>query len=219
MACEPSRTDSGVKRLDEPTVRQAKREMRARLKEERAKTPPLERREADATIASRLLASSEYARAPILLTYLSMGEEVDTRQVAAAALSAGKTVALPRCVPGTRIMRWHVITNLDGLVRSPFGVEEPADDPATLVSPSAIEDPHALALVPGLAFDRAGFRLGYGGGFYDVFLSEFAGISMGLVRDGQFVDSLYELGCVSMCDMAVDVVVTPGFIWRRRAHR
>lgn len=64
--------------------------------------------------------------------------------------------------------------------------------------------PLALALVPGLAFDAAGFRLGYGGGFYDTFLPTFPGTSMGLCRAAQLADHLPH----EDYDMPVDEVVT-----------
>lgn len=135
----------------------------------------------DAGIASQVLRSSEYRQATVLLTYLSFGAEVDTRAIIHDAWAAGKAVALPRCMPGRR-MAWHVVNTLDDLVRSKFGVDEPADDPTTLVNPNRAD---ALALVPGLTFDLRGFRVGYGGGFYDVFLANFPGMSMGLCRECQ----------------------------------
>lgn len=66
----------------------------------------------------------------------------------------------------------------------------------------------ALALVPGIAFDRRGFRLGYGGGYYDAFLSAFAGTSLGLCRSSSLFGSLGALGAREPHDVPVSVVVT-----------
>lgn len=170
------------------------------------------RRRADEAIARRVAALPEFAAADTVLTYLSFGPEVDTRAIIRQAWVAGKRVALPCCVPGTRAMEWYVVDTLNGLVRCRFGMEEPEPDPARAVAPAAA-GPHALALVPGLAFDRGGFRIGYGGGFYDRFLVEFAGVSAGLVRDAALLPSLPAL---EEHDAPVDVVVTESRVIRPR---
>lgn len=126
----------------------------------------------------------------------------EMRAVDLAKELGAKVVALPRVVPGTRAMRWFSVDSLEGLERSPFGVEEPPADAAREVFPAVL--PLALALVPGLAFDAAGFRLGYGGGFYDTFLPTFPGTSMGLCRAAQLADHLPH----EDYDMPVDEVVT-----------
>lgn len=183
-------------------MNQEKRELRARLKAERDATPATERAAADAAIAERLMGLSAWDAAEVVLCYLSFGSEVETRPVIEAAWAAGKRVALPRCVPGSLAMRWHEVRDLASLERGEHGVLEPADDPATLVDPYAT--PSALCVVPGLGFDRAGFRVGYGGGYYDFFLYDFPGTSAGVVRSAQLLDWI---GCVEAHDRAVDLVV------------
>lgn len=103
-------------------------------------------------------------------------------------------------------MRWYPVTSLTGLARGPFGVLEPAEDPARELDLSGRAD--ALAVVPGLAFDARGFRLGYGGGYYDAFLASFRGTSVGLCREAQLVESLRALGAVDAHDVPVGLVVT-----------
>lgn len=162
--------------------------MRAQFKAVREGLIPGERRAIDEAIARNVAALPEFAAADAVFTYLSFGAEVDTRELIQRAWEAGKTVCLPRVVPGTREMRWYTVQSLDRLVRSSFGVEEPPDDPSREVHPADFVRP--VALVPGLAFDREGFRLGYGGGFYDTFLSAFPGASIGLIRACQLVERL-----------------------------
>ena len=178
---------------------EAKKLRRSELRKARAALKPEERQAIDSGIAAQLLALSEYEQADLLLPYLSFGAEVDTRAIIRDAWGRGKTVALPRCVEGTRNMRWFKVESFDGLVKSPLGVEEPACNPAFKIDPASMEG--AIVLVPGLEFDRAGYRLGYGGGFYDVFLSTFDGISIGLCRDRFLCDEPIE------CD-AHDLPVT-----------
>lgn len=165
-----------------------KDQLRQRFKALRAALPEGERRAIDAAIAENVAALSAFAEADGVFTYLSFGVEVNTRELIERAWGSGKAVALPRVVPGTRAMRWYAVDSLDGLERSSFGVEEPVADPACEVTPADFRAP--IALVPGLAFDREGYRLGYGGGFYDAFLPTFPGASIGLCRTAQCLDRL-----------------------------
>lgn len=185
-----------------------KAELRTQLKARRAALDPAVRAEVDARIAARLFALDAWQRATTVLTYLSFGSEVDTRAVIERAWDASKTVALPRCVPHTRLLRWHIVTSLDALERSPLGVEEPADDATTLIDPATLDPTRAIALVPGLTFDAHGYRLGYGGGFYDAFLAKFSGTSIGLVRSAQLSRDLRETGVIEAHDIPVDIVVS-----------
>ena len=100
-----------------------KSNLRARLKASRAAIPADERAAIDAAICERLVETSEYEKCEIILTYLSTEREVDTRDLVMRAIADGKRVALPRCVPGTREMSWHLVRGLDGLVTSSFGIE------------------------------------------------------------------------------------------------
>lgn len=162
------------------------------------------RRSADGRICAAVRALAAFQDADAVFSYLSFGAEVDTRALIRAALEAGAAVALPR-VAGRRILTWHIVRGLTGLVRSPFGMDEPAAS-APVTSPDAFRAP--VALVPGLAFDDAGFRLGYGGGFYDAFLAGFPGTSIGLVREAQRTVSLEALGALDGHDRPVDLVAS-----------
>ncbi len=187
-------------------VPEDKDELRARFKALRAGQTAGERAAVDSAITTRFAELPAYRAARIIAPYLSFGAEVETRGIIERAWAAGKRVALPRCVSGARAMRWYAVTSLEGLVRGPFGVLEPAEDPARELDLSGRAD--ALAVVPGLAFDAQGFRLGYGGGYYDAFLSAFPGVSVGLCREAQLVESLRALGGIDAHDVPVDFVVT-----------
>jgi len=159
----------------------------------------------DARLAENVAELLEYASARVLLPYLSFGTEVDTRAIICQAWADGKLVALPRCIPGTREMAWYRVDSLDGLVKSKLGVEEPPENPALEIDPCALAPDEALVLVPGFAFDARGYRLGYGGGFYDVFLSRYAGNAAGLCREVFFDKHELTLG---EFDLPVRIVVT-----------
>ena len=181
-----------------------KRALRQALRAARAAIAADERARIDAIIAKKILCSWVWVDATVVYTYLSFGCEVDTRALIEHAWREDKRVALPRCVPGTRSMRWFFVDSYEGLERSPMGIEEPPID-ATRVAP-AVGCATALALVPGLAFDAQGFRIGYGGGFYDGFLAGFEGISVGMCRMQFIVDDLPSMGVVEPHDLPVDLI-------------
>lgn len=187
---------------------ETKAELREELMARRGELGEAVRAAADERIAHAVLDWAGFREAPLMLSYVSVGAEVDTRALIAAALAQGKQVAVPRCVPGTRRMEWHRIEGpkwLEGLRPSAFGIPEPTENPDTLLGSFPA---NALALVPGLAFDRTGFRIGYGGGYYDRFLAQFPGRALGLVRNGFLLESLATLGAADAHDLPVPRLAT-----------
>ena len=193
-------------------IDEVKRAQRKRFRNIRKELGAEERSRIDALITERLIALPEYQDAQLVLPYLCFGAEVDTRALIRHAWAAGKTVALPWCVPGTREMRWYRVESFDSLVRSSFGVEEPVPRDEDEQDPNA--DGPAIALVPGLTFDERGYRMGYGGGFYDTLLSTFDGAAVGLCREAQFEEDLTALGVIDAHDRSCDVVVTEARVIR-----
>lgn len=182
-----------------------KRELRDGIKERRRSLSPEVKGEADRAIARRLLDTWQYRECKTLMIYASTAIEVDTYQIIAQALADGKRVALPRCIPGTRNMDFHYITSLDQLSPGTFSVLEPSAD-----APLANKPEQALMVVPALSLDWSGYRLGYGGGYYDRYIAEFEGRTIGIcyaedcrrrLRHGRF-------------DRTVDVIITEQYIRR-----
>lgn len=130
-----------------------------------------ERSVLDDRITQKLLATSEYAEATTVLTYVSVSSEVSTRMFIECALRDGKTVAVPRCLPG-HCLEFVAIASLEQLVAAPFNLLEPAKE-----LPAVTEDQrnNSICIVPALLVDTKGYRLGYGAGFYDRFLSTYFG--------------------------------------------
>ncbi|MFH1513333.1 MAG: 5-formyltetrahydrofolate cyclo-ligase [Bacillota bacterium] len=120
----------------------------------------------DRGIREALLALDVWKQASTVFIYVSVGREPETRGIILAALAAGKTVAVPRCLRGGE-MEARVIQSLDGLMPGPFGIPEPGAG-HRLLPPQDIE----LAVAPCVAADRQGFRLGHGGGYYDRYLAK-----------------------------------------------
>lgn len=105
------------------------------------------------------------------------GREPDTGRLIRALTAQGKRVGLPRMLPG-RQMEVRLYEPDRPLVPASFGILEPPADAPLLARPDI-----DLALVPAVCYDRSGFRLGFGGGYYDRWLSGFSGFTVGLCRD------------------------------------
>lgn len=154
-----------------------KRELRAEIARAVAALPPEYCRGADEAICRAVLASAEYRRAGTLFCYVGTDREIDTRPILAAALAAGKTLAVPLCV-GRGIMEARRIAGLEELVPGKYGIPAPRPD-CPLVEPGEID----LALIPCCTGNRRGQRLGYGGGFYDRYLARTRCVTMLLCRE------------------------------------
>ena len=137
----------------------------------------INRAAADAAIARRVLDSSAYGQARVLLGYAALPEEIQTDGILRRALAEGKALYLPRCLDDAGQMAFYRVQALEDLESGSFGVREPS-----LAAPqyNMDLDGQALCLVPGLCFDNKGYRLGYGKGYYDRFLAKFRGATLGL---------------------------------------
>ena len=160
-----------------------------------------ERSVLDDRITQKHLATSEYAEATTVLTYVSVSSEVSTRMFIECALRDGKTVAVPRCLPG-HCLEFVAIASLEQLVAAPFNLLEPAKE-----LPALTEDQknNSICIVPALLVDTKGYRLGYGAGFYDRFLSTYPGKKICLAYQQNLSREMLPH---TAFDVAVDMVIT-----------
>lgn len=170
------------------------------LEQRRAMHPDVWKR-ASMLIHSRIEHSDLYRNCETLLTYVSAKDnEVGTTQIIESALRSGRTVIVPIVVVGKSELSWAQIKNSKELVRGKFGLLEPKWGQTHFVDIPSV----ALCLTPGVAFTCDGWRIGYGGGYYDRFLAKFAGISIGLAFDAQIACTLPQ----DEFDQRVDYVFT-----------
>ena len=159
-------------------------------------------------ILKRVLGLEAYRRAKLVHTYVSSKEnEVDTRALIGTCLAQGKRVAVPVVMPGTKTLSHALIDSLDQLVVGPYGLAQPDPAEATRLPAEARID---LVVVPGLAFDRRGQRIGWGGGYYDRFLAQVQAVKIGLCYDALVLD------CIpgEPHDVPVDMVVAETAIYQ-----
>lgn len=158
-------------------VREEKNRLRKKYRAIRKNIMPEQKKILEKRILGRIISLYQYRDAGTVLTYVSKEEETDTFMLINKALEDGKRVAVPKCVDGTFLMDFYYITDIGQLEKSSFGVMEPKTDICEKMT-SGFED--SICIVPGMAFDSRGFRLGYGKGYYDRFLSGYNGVTIGI---------------------------------------
>lgn len=145
----------------------AKRELRQSMLQMRRQLNPVQKARMDAQITRKLAELPAFFQAEELLLYAATEIEVDTREILRVASELGKRVYFPCCQVAQRAMRFYQASSFEEMRASHYGILEPAANPdAEWMGRS-----RPLCIVPALAVDRRGMRLGYGGGYYDRFLA------------------------------------------------
>ena len=158
----------------------------------------------DDEIQSRLILSAEYRSSDSVLLYAARESEIATAKIFYAAIANCKRVAYPRCGDdGT--MRFFIVNSPSELKKGRFGIFEPVED-----CPELIPDEHTLCVCPCLCCDMDGYRLGFGGGWYDRFLGGFCGKKAALCYTEALIPALTH----EDHDIPVDMIVTDSFVKR-----
>ncbi len=163
-------------------IRESKRELRAEMSRARSEISEKSR-------SVQSLAACKHAEHEVLgplrnkrgsgltvFTYLSFGDEPDTHPLLRTCLEQGDTVLIPRVI-GNGIMTLHCITDELNLISGTWGILEPEENAP--IWPLSRYGEIDLAVVPGLAYDRRGGRIGFGGGYYDRFVAEWMALRTG----------------------------------------
>ncbi len=145
----------------------------------------LYRGKSDAIIET-LMSHKEFKQADTIGVTISAFPEVDTRLLIEACWQAGKTIAVPRCDSHSRTMTFHVIKDFDQLETVYMKLMEPIVEKTVKVEPEELD----LLIVPGVVFARDGYRIGFGGGYYDRYLAGYDGMTISLAFSIQLVDSV-----------------------------
>ena len=173
-----------------------KQELRAWVRQKKRAMTVEEIEAKSAALAEKFCETDFYRNAKTIYGYLPYNQEVRTVPMLERALADGKTVAVPKCYGEE--MRFIRMDDLTKVEKGYAGIPEPIED-----GPVA-DDETALVLMPGLAFDPQGHRVGYGGGFYDKFLAKEPGHpTVALCYEFQVFDALE----VDDYDIPVDLVI------------
>lgn len=192
-------------------ISQKKKELRAVLKKKRLEITPEKRAELDRAVFENFTSSLTFRLTDTLLAYYSVNGEVSTIDVINAAFDKNIRVFLPRCTKdpsGNDIMYFHGIKSFFDLKEGMYGIPEPDID-LPLFEPKG----HNVCIVPGLAFDKNGYRIGYGKGYYDRFLRNFCGTKVGFCYSDFLVDNLP----VGKYDSKIDMLITEKGIYNFNA--
>lgn len=137
-------------------------------------------------IQEKLFASEEWKNAVTIGATISRFPEVDTEAVITRAWSEGKKVAVPKCFPKDKSMQFYFLEDFNQLETVYFGLREPIMSEVSSCAKEKID----LMLVPGLLFDTEGYRVGFGGGYYDRYLVDFWGVKVSLAFSQQLVEKV-----------------------------
>jgi len=181
-------------------VNDRKKCLRSQLRAEYARMSEIDRTEVDRGLIARLMGHDLYQKCERLFLYASFGSEINTHYLIEEAYRQGKTVALPKC-SRFGIMDFYQYTGV--LSEGKFHIPEPMGEE------SLLPNPNDIMIVPGLAFDVNGYRIGQGGGYYDRYLEKHPCIRIGLCRE-RFI--LKEIP-IMWNDIPVDYVITENTVY------
>jgi len=152
----------------------------------------------DSSLFFQVTSLREFRDSRNIMLYHSVKREPDTIRIAEAAFSMGKNVSFPYCLKDG-LMQARIVTRLDELKPAALGIPAPPDS-AEQIEPDDLE----LIIVPAITYDKAGYRLGYGGGYYDRYLARTRAFTIGLARARLIKDALPR----EPHDVAVKLLVT-----------
>lgn len=176
----------------------AKAALRTVIRAQAAAMTTAERRRSDVILLQRFLELPWTAEADTLLLFYGVGFEPDTGHLLLELWRQGKRALLPKCLPG-RAMEARLVRSEDDLRSGTFGIPEPLN-----TCPAVDKREIDLILVPALCYDLSCRRLGQGGGYYDRYLADYGGRTVGLCRERLLQETLP----LEDHDRAVDLVLT-----------
>jgi 5-formyltetrahydrofolate cyclo-ligase len=197
-------SEGDAERAEQELRQRAKLALRSQMRAVRAALPSAACDTRSQEIAKRVLTLPELAEAKTVLAFASIRNEVRTAAIIQALQRAGKRIALPRVVEDDLFL--HLVEPDTVLVDGAFSVPEPPKG-ARRIQPFDVE----FALVPALAVDARGYRIGYGGGYYDKMLPALrSACACAIVYDFQLIAEVPE----EHFDVAVDLIVTDARVIR-----
>ncbi len=166
-------------------VKDIKKRLRNQYRQYRLDIPEDIKAEYDKRICDALMQMVSFRYSETILMYAPLKGEIDIIPIAIKALELGKKVAFPRCVEDPRNLDFKYVNSLDDLSAGSYSIEEPSEELESVVDFSK-----SICIIPGIVFDREGYRVGYGKGYYDRFLSVYDGTKFGLAYSECVIDTV-----------------------------
>lgn len=163
-----------------------KQKLRKQVIQQLHQLTPSDHERKSASIVEKVLASDEFKYAETIGITLSRFPEVDTHHLIEIAWQAGKRIAIPRCIASTREMDFRLIDSFDQTEVVYMDLKEPKNELTESVKPEEID----LQIVPGVVYSETGYRIGFGGGYYDRYLINFPFETISLAFDCQIRDNI-----------------------------
>jgi 5-formyltetrahydrofolate cyclo-ligase len=163
-----------------------KKEWRKKMKNTLSSLTKQEYEQYSYLISKALFSTKEWQEANVVGVTVSIPPEVDTWQLIREAWNQKKKVAVPKCIPSEKRLQFRRLNSFLELETVFYGLLEPIPERTAKIAPEEMD----LLLVPGLAFMNNGYRLGFGGGYYDRFLEQYRGDTLSLAFSCQIVSQL-----------------------------
>lgn len=179
--------------MDKMTIRTAVKEKLMTMSEETYKRKSL-------MIHNKLINLPQIKESKTIALTISKFPEVDTKLLIEELWKIGKQVAIPKCIPSTKEMKFYVFTSYDQLEQVYMDLYEPKEDETTYISKSKID----VLVSPGIVYDKYGYRIGYGGGYYDRYLVGYEKFTISMAFEAQIVEKVP----VNAYDLPICTIIT-----------
>jgi 5-formyltetrahydrofolate cyclo-ligase len=177
-----------------------KKEMRKKVKQLLTQLTDEEKQRYSEAIAKKLYALPVWNKVKCIGITISRGNEVNTMPIIEKAWREGKKVCVPKCNPTEKTMTFRKIDSFEQLESVYFGLLEPIESVTEEVKAAEID----LMVVPGIVFSKDGYRIGYGGGYYDRYLEDFTQLTLSLAYSVQIAEQVP----IEPHDIPVQMIIT-----------
>lgn len=178
-----------------------KKLIRKKMSRIRSNMDKNEHREKSKIIVEKLMKSKFYKESDTIMIYVSFRREIDTHEFIKKAIKDGKTILVPITIDKGKQLKPSHLKDFDELEIGFYNILTPKEEFVRYVDPKDID----LVIVPGLGFDKEGYRVGFGGGYYDRFLSNLdSAIKLSIAFDFQILDRVPR----EDFDIPVDYILT-----------
>lgn len=164
-----------------------KKIIREKVLERRAKLSKNDHIKFSKDIINQIFDSPHYKNAKTIMTFISFSDEVDTHDFIKKSISDGKMIVVPITFPKTKELKPSHVKDFNELEEGYYNILTPKKEFVRFIDPQEID----LVIVPGVGFDKSGYRVGYGGGYYDRFLSKLPTVvTIAIAFDLQVIDKV-----------------------------